>query len=870
MSFHDEVADRFGVLPNFFCSADAAPGLTERLWEFAKSAYLDNPLPSVFKERLFVHLSRFCIARYCIVRHVGFLLGQGRPAGDGAAQPETVDEVVALLRRPIPDAEALDAALGRLSARTAAETIPEPRAEFEHDLFDALTVLFLTPLAPGPVRGALRAAVGETNLEFLLAFMAFIRAAHYWTETHSELAFEADMVALMERNPELGALLLDPAEAEQTRGALERSRMLATMREKEQQFQATVGALKHDLAVQEGGGGRTSALPDAGQRGDRLRHLHARPRWPDHQLERGGAPAQGHEEAADPLEQHFSRFYVEEDRAARLPSRALAVAAAEGRFEGEGWRVRQDGDRFWAHVVVDPIRGPAGELVGFAKITRDLTERRDAQRSLEKTREALFQSQKMEALGHLTGGIAHDFNNLLAVIIGSLDIARRRATDTSVIRLIDNALSGAERGASLTQRMLVFARHQELEAQPVDAVALVQGMADLLERSLGPSFKIEMRLPTGLPCVGTDPGQLEMAVLNLAVNARDAMGQGGVVEIAAELETVAPGEGRLQPGAYVRLSVTDTGEGMDEDTLSRATDPFFTTKAVGKGTGLGLAMVHGLAEHSGGQLILKSEKGRGTTAELWLAVTTATDTEVGGGSRLARRRPPSTHPRLVVLVVDDDLLVLGNTAAMLDDAGHTVFEASSGDEALGFLRREPSIQLLITDQGMPGMTGLRLIEEVRALRPDLPVILATGYAELPPGADRPRTTLAKPFREGELAMAVGAAMPECRGDLVEPIRLQNRCRRPSGCGGAAQGGSLTGPSRADSGSGMGSAALESGSAMLTSWPGGSPFVAAAHPRPRRRGRHRRSPWCPAGCRRRRRCRWRAPSAPRHRRMSPAR
>jgi hypothetical protein len=226
--FHDEVVDRFGMLPNFFCSGDAAPGLIERLWDFAKSAYLDNPLPSLFKERLFVHLSRFCVARYCIVRHVGFLVGHGRAAGDSSAQPETVDEVVALLRRPIPASEGLEVALRRLSSRTAAESVPAPRTEFECDLFDALTVLFLTPLTRDRVREAVRTAVGETNLEFLLAFMAFIRAAHYWTETHSDLSYEPDMLGLMEQNPELGALLLDPAEAEQTRGGIERSRMLAT------------------------------------------------------------------------------------------------------------------------------------------------------------------------------------------------------------------------------------------------------------------------------------------------------------------------------------------------------------------------------------------------------------------------------------------------------------------------------------------------------------------------------------------------------------------------------------------------------------------------------------------------------------------
>jgi PAS domain S-box-containing protein len=754
-TFHDEVADRFGVLPNFFCSAEAAPGLIERLWDFAKSAYLDNPLPSLFKERLFVHLSRFCAARYCIVRHVGFLVGHGRPAGDGSVEPETVDKVIALLRRPVPASEALEAALGRLSARTVIEPIPAPRTEFEYDLFDALTVLFLAPLAPGHVREAVRTAVGETNLEFLLAFMAFVRAAHYWTETHSELTYEADMLALMERHPELGELLLDPAEAEQTRGAVERARMIATLRKKEEQFQVVVGALQRDLQVQEAEVaelGRYRLLVNAVT--DYAIYM-LDPNGRITSWNSGARRLKGYEEA-EILGQHFSLFYTDEDRAARLPTLVLAVAAKDGRFEGEGWRVRKDGSRFWANVILDPIRNPAGELVGYAKITRDLTERRDAQLALEKTREILFQSQKMEAVGQLTGGIAHDFNNLLAAIIGSLEIARRRATDASVIRLIDNALRGAERGSSLTQRMLAFARQQQLNFQPLDIVPLIHGMAELLDRSLGPSVRFETRFPLGLPWVNTDSNQLEMALLNLAVNARDAMPQGGTVVIAARSESVALAHGRLQPGRYVCLSLTDTGEGMDEETLARAMDPFFTTKEVGKGTGLGLPMVLGLAEQSGGQLVLRSQKGQGTTAELWLRVAkkTAEATEAEAPTQV----PAKEHRRLIVLVVDDDPLVLTNMAAMLDDLGHEVFEASSAREALAILRRESGIQLVITDQVMPHMTGLQLVEEIKDTWPDLSLILATGFAELRPGADPRQITLAKPFRQHDLAHAVETAM----------------------------------------------------------------------------------------------------------------
>jgi PAS domain S-box-containing protein len=579
------------------------------------------------------------------------------------------------------------------------------------------------------------------------------------------------MLALMERHRGLGELLLDPAEAEQPRGAIERAQVTATLRKREEQFEIEMGTLRHDLQVQEA------------EAAELVRYrllVNAVTDYAIYMLDTDGritswSPGarrlKGYEEA-EILGQHFSRFYIDEDRAARLPALALSTAAKDGRFEGEGWRVRKDGSRFWANVIVDPIRNPAGELVGYAKITRDLTERRDAQLSLERTREILFQSQKIEAVGQLTGGIAHDFNNLLTAIIGSLEIARRRAIDASVIRLIDNALRGAERVASLTQRMLVFARRQELNLQPVDIVALVHGMAELLGRSLGPEVRIETRFPLSLPWVNTDPNQLEMALLNLAVNARDAMPEGGPIVISARPETVALAHGSLQPDAYVCVSLTDSGEGMDQDVLARAIDPFFTTKEVGKGTGLGLPMVHGLVEHSGGQLILTSQKGQGTTVELWLPV--AKKTEKAAEAEAPAQVPAKEHRQLIVLVVDDDPLVLLNMAAMLDDIGHTVFEAGSAREALTILRRESGIQLVITDQAMPQMTGLQLTEEIKDNWPDLPVILATGFAELPPDTDLRQITLAKPFRQHDLARAVETAMTTSDARRVLRFRVPAR------------------------------------------------------------------------------------------------
>ena len=321
---------------------------------------------------------------------------------------------------------------------------------------------------------------------------------------------------------------------------------------------------------------------------------------------------------AEVIGSHFSRFYTPEDRQAGAPERALAIAVAEGRYEQEGWRVRKDGSRFFAHVIIDPIRGDGGELIGFAKITRDVTERRAAQKALDDAREALLQSQKLEAIGQLTGGVAHDFNNLLMAVLGSLELVRKRLPhDPRITPLIDNAMQGAQRGAALTQRMLAFARKQDLKLDPVDVPALVRGMTGLLQRSLGPAMRIETHFPRGLGLVLTDPNQLENALLNLAVNARDAMPDGGAIRIQARPETLgAATEIGLPPGDYVRLTIYDTGHGMDGATLARATEPFFTTKGVGKGTGLGLSMVHGLAEQSGGRMTVRSQVGEGTTVEV--------------------------------------------------------------------------------------------------------------------------------------------------------------------------------------------------------------------------------------------------------------
>ncbi len=454
-------------------------------------------------------------------------------------------------------------------------------------------------------------------------------------------------------------------------------------------------------------------------------------------------------EAEEVIGKNFRCFYSAEDQAAGIPAANLRTAAGEGRLETEGWRIRKDGTRFWANVIIDAIHAN-GQLVAFAKITRDITEKRAAEAKLR-------QAQKMEAVGQFTGGAAHDFNNLLMAILGSLEILRKRLpNDPRMLVLLDNAVQGAKRGASLTQRMLAFARRQELKHEAVDLANLVNNMMELLERSLGPTINIDTHFPREAVRVRSDANQLETALLNLAINARDAMPEGGSVTITVQTHIVGVNHPtNLPAGPYACLSVADTGHGMDEATLARATEPFFTTKGVGKGTGLGLSMVDGLTGQSGGKIIVHSQLKRGTTIELWLPISTeaevsADQTTDAGQSVIAKRQ-------LCVLAVDDDSLVLANVAAMLEDLGHRVIAAGSGAKAMQAIDAHPEIEILITDQAMPIMTGLQLIEAVRKRRPRLPVILATGYAELPKGVEATIGRLSKPFLQRALAEALASA-----------------------------------------------------------------------------------------------------------------
>ncbi len=390
-----------------------------------------------------------------------------------------------------------------------------------------------------------------------------------------------------------------------------------------------------------------------------------------------------------------------------------------------------------------------------AKLRLEMSEHRN-------TETILRHAQKMEAVGQLTGGIAHDFNNLLTVVLGSLALLRKQLPDGNAraASLLDNAVQGAERGAALTQRLLAFGRRQPLRPESVHLSALIPGMSALLRSSLGVGVRVGMQFPATLAPVLADANQLELALLNLVVNARDAMPAGGDVTISAREEPMRRAiiEG-LGPSAYVVLSVADSGEGMDQATLTRAMEPFFTTKGIGKGSGLGLAMVHGFAAQSGGRLVLDSRPGVGTVAELWLP---RAEPRSGPLSSAApdRSRPATPMPArpCTILVVDDDPLVLASTASMLEDLGHIAVTAGSGPEALERLDENLAVELMITDYAMPGMTGLQLAAVLEQRQPLLPIVVATGYAELPAADMIGRLRLAKPFGQDALAKAIADSL----------------------------------------------------------------------------------------------------------------
>ena len=475
--------------------------------------------------------------------------------------------------------------------------------------------------------------------------------------------------------------------------------------------------------------------------------------------------------AAEIIGRHFSAFYTEEDRAKGVPERALATAASEGRFEAEGDRVRHDGTTFWASVVIDAIRDDDGRLIGFAKVTRDITERHEAQLELRRTQEQLAASQKMEAVGQLSGGIAHDFNNLLMIVLGNLETVQRHLRQSgaaNVQRALSNAIRGAQRAAALTSRLLAFSRRQPLDPRPLDVNKFLAGAVEFLQRSLGETIQIEAVGNAGLWRIEADPNHLESALVNLAINARDAMPQGGKLTIEAANTFVDEDYVRVNPevavGQYVAICVSDTGAGMPPEVVSRAFEPFFTTKEAGHGTGLGLSQVYGFVKQSGGHVKIYSEPGQGTTVKMYFprlhhAGETAEEPAAEG--------LVESEQSEVILIVEDDSDVRAYLADTLRGLNYQVIETPHAQAALTMLIQDDRrIDLMLTDVVMPGLNGRELGRRARALRPGLPVLYMTGYSRnavihqgrLEEGVD----LLQKPVNQAALAARVRELLDRTR------------------------------------------------------------------------------------------------------------
>jgi PAS domain S-box-containing protein len=464
--------------------------------------------------------------------------------------------------------------------------------------------------------------------------------------------------------------------------------------------------------------------------------------------------------AREIIGQHFSRFYTDADRAAGMPAQALRSASETGRYETEGWRVRKDGTRFWANVVIDAIRDESGGLIGFAKITRDISERRDAQAALQRAQEQLAYAQKMEALGQLTGGVAHDFNNLLMIVSGHARIIRKLLEkEPRGLQAVEAIESATKRGETLTRQLLTFSRRQRLSPTSINLSQRIDTMRGMLANSLGGAIRIATAIPFDVWSVEVDVGELELALVNVAVNSRDAMPEGGTITISAENMQLARGQGPGNlAGEFVALTIADTGSGIAEDILPRVFDPFFTTKRIDKGTGLGLSQVYGFAHQSGGTVTVQSEVGKGTKVTIYLPRARATAPE-------ARSQEPAGEELAggLVLLVEDNPVVADVSATMLGELGFSVETATDARAALRAIDGDKKFDLMFSDIVMAGqIDGVALARIVRERRPELPILLATGYSKAAEAAQDEFSILRKPYQIGQLGRAIAKVIAQAR------------------------------------------------------------------------------------------------------------
>ena len=471
--------------------------------------------------------------------------------------------------------------------------------------------------------------------------------------------------------------------------------------------------------------------------------------------------------------QHFSRFYTERDRAAGVPARALQIAAQEGRYEAEGWRVRKDGTLFWANAVLDRLTDDDGNLIGFAKITRDVTERRETQLALQAAQAQRAQAQKMEALGQLTGGVAHDFNNLLMIVGGHVQSLKKLvADDPKGLRAAEAIELAAKRGATLTRQLLTFARRQTVHPTTASVAERIEALRTMLASSIGGTVTLISDIAPDTWPISVDASEFELALVNLALNARDAMPQGGMITLSAEnVQLRAPDTPARLEGEFVALAVTDSGSGIAPDILPRVFDPFFTTKEAGKGSGLGLSQVYGFAHQSGGTVTITSELGRGASVTMYLPRA------LSGQAAVAQDAPLQEVQGGAALLVEDNPDVAEVTRQMVEQLGYNVHTAESAEAALALAERVP-FQIVISDIVMAGsMDGIALCQALRRRWPDLPIVLVTGYSSSAATAEAEFTVLRKPFLLSELSRATAKALAEARApNSGNIVRLQDARR----------------------------------------------------------------------------------------------
>ena len=743
LRFRREVEDRFGVLPNFFCSADAAPGLVEELWKFAKSAYLDSPLPSSFKERLFVHLSRFCEIRYCIVRHVGFLIGQGRPAGDADAALETVDQVIEMLRRPVPEGTALTEVLERLEQVSFGGRLPEPRTQNEADLFDALTIMFLSPRHSVRARAAVRAAAGDATFELLVAYLAFIRTAHYWTEMHPELTYEPDMAEILRGHGELADLLLDTSEAELVQGGIRLRETLTHLKRVEVALQESES--RHAFLLRLGDALRTLVDPSAmqgeasrllGERllTDRAYYLEIDEAQGDIVVEqnflRGGVSSKvGRYSLSDfswvgPTFRMGGPVVVTDIRTSRLipdADRPAVAATNVGAFVAAP--LIRDG-RLVAALCVSSVspRAWTPEEVELIKDTAERTrEAIERARAEEQLREANARKDEFLAM------LAHELRNPLAPIRTSLELIRRSG-DTVVavervreimerqvghmVRLIDDLLDVSR----ITSGKIVLQREPTLLASLVHSAVEANRAAMAAKR-----IDLSVDLPPDQCVIDVDPTRFVQILSNLLHNAAKFTNDGGSVSITAK---ITPPTSDAIP--QMSIAVVDSGIGISPELLPRVFDLFTQgeTRSPQPGLGIGLALARRLVELHAGRLDGRSE-GEGRGSEFVIQLPLGATPSVRG----TERRADEQRLERRILVIDDNQDAANAAAMLIEDMGGDARVAYDGESALAMLH-EYQPEMVLLDIGMRGLDGYETCQRIRRVLGNRVMLVAlTGFGQ---------------------------------------------------------------------------------------------------------------------------------------------